>query len=176
MNGVRIMNEPRTARRLRAAARACAIVGALGSVATYARAETIEFDLPPGLACEFGLHIEIRNPQDTREFKDKNGNVVRILSAGRGAALSFTNAETGAQLSVRPNGSVTWQTSIDPDGTWRVASTGHNVVILFPSDVPEGPSTKQYVGRLVYTVDAAGVFRQQSFSGRTVDICAALSS
>jgi len=29
---------------------------------------------------------------------------------------------------------------------------GHNVLILFPSDVPAGPSTTLYVGRVVFTV------------------------
>jgi len=169
------MTESRTARRLLNTTTALALLGALGAVPSLAQAQPIVFDLPPGLGCEFRLLIEVRNPQDTREFKDKNGNVVRILSAGRGAALSFTNADTGAQFSVRPNGSVTWQTSIDPNGTWRVASTGHNVVVLFPTDVPAGPSTKQYVGRLVYTLDSEFNFTLESFSGRTVDICAALA-
>ncbi|MFN8490788.1 MAG: hypothetical protein U0350_24565 [Caldilineaceae bacterium] len=49
------------------------------------------------------------------------------------------------------------------------------MIILFPTDVPAGPSTTQYVGQVVYTVDAAGVFTLQQVSGQTTDICAALS-
>jgi len=77
---------------------------------------------------------------------------------------------------VQPNGSVT-HTTVNPDGSTTVADTGHNVVILFPTDVPPGPSTTQYVGRLVYTVSPPpdAVFTVQSFSGQTTDICAALS-
>jgi hypothetical protein len=56
-----------------------------------------------------------------------------------------------------------------------VDALGYNVIILFPTDFPAGPSTTLYVGRVVYTVDAAGVFRIQTHSGPTTDICAALS-
>ena len=37
------------------------------------------------------------------------------------------------------------------------------------------PSTTQYVGRIVYTVDESGVFTLVSTSGRSTDICAALA-
>jgi len=50
------------------------------------------------------------------------------------------------------------------------------VIILFPTDVPAGPSTTLYVGSVVYTVDrASGVFTVKTHSGTTTDICAALS-
>jgi hypothetical protein len=49
------------------------------------------------------------------------------------------------------------------------------VLILFPSDVPEGPSTTLYVGRVVFTIDDAGVFTVVSTSGKSTDICAELS-
>jgi hypothetical protein len=134
-------------------------------------------DLPAGLACpDFDLHIEIRGgTQVAKDFRDCNGNVVRTLNAGKCSALSFTNVQSGASLDTRPNGSVN-HTTLNRDGTQTVTATGHNVLILFPSDVPAGPSTTLYVGRLVYTVDTTGTFTVRKFSGDSSDICAALSS
>ena len=149
-----------------------AVLGS-GSPATAADSTTIE--LPPGLACDFGLSVEIRGGnQVMKEFVDKNGNVVRTLSAGTGSDLSFTNLSTGATFSLKANGSVT-HTTINPDGSSMVVATGHNVIILFPTDVPAGPSTTLYVGRVVFTVDSSGVFAVQQASGETTDICAVLS-
>jgi len=134
------------------------------------------FDLPAGVACPgFALHVEgSGDKRIERTFVDRNGNVVRLLAAGKGFALTFVNLSTGETLQLPSNGSVT-RTTVNVDGTVTVQSTGHNVLILFPSDVPAGPSTTQYVGRIVYTVDAQGVFTLQTTSGRATDICALLS-
>ena len=149
-----------------------AVLGS-GSPATAADSTTIE--LPAGLACDFGLSVEIRGGnQVMKEFVDKNGNVVRMLSAGKGSELLFTNLSTGATFSLKANGSVT-HTTVNPDGSSTVATTGHNVIVLFPTDVPAGPSTTLYVGRVVFTVDSSGVFTVQQVSGETTDICAVLS-
>jgi len=133
-------------------------------------------DLPAGEACAgFDLRIEVwANPNRVfREFTDRNGNAVRQLSAGKGNTLVFTNLDTGAQLQLRPNGAVE-HTVLNPDGTRLVTITGHNVLILFPTDVPAGPSTTQYVGRVVFTIDTNGVFTLESVSGTSTDLCAAL--
>jgi len=45
---------------------------------------------------------------------------------------------------------------------------------MMAPDVPAGPSTTLYVGRVVFTVDTSGVFTLQSVSGKSTDICAAL--
>ena len=105
---------------------------------------------------------------------DKNG-FVRTLSAGKGAALRFTNMDSGATLSLKPNGSVTHTTTYKPDNSSTVKVTGHTVLIFFPTDFPPGPSTTLYVGRVIYRVDAAGVWTLQEESGKKTDICAALS-
>jgi hypothetical protein len=144
---------------------------------TAARAAEPDFtiELGPGVACTgFALRIEgTGDKRMMREFTDADGRVVRTLSAGKGFSLTFTNVKTGARVSLRPSGSVSW-TRLNADGTATVASTGHNVVIFFPADEPAGPSTTLYVGRIVYTVDAEGVFTLRSVSGRTTDICALL--
>lgn len=135
-------------------------------------------DLPAGQACQtFDLRVEItQNPHRVfREFFDKNGNPVRVLTAGKGSQLSFSNLTTGAILSLKANGSVE-RKALKPDGTQTWTTTGHNVLILFPTDVPAGPSTTLYVGRVVFTVDGSEVFTLMSTSGKSMDICAALSS
>ena len=139
-------------------------------------ADVVVIDLPAGTACKsFDLHVEIRNNPNRvmREFKDRKGNVVRVLTAGKGNTLVFTNVETNEKVTLSPSGSVEHIT-LNRDGSQTWAVTGHNVLILFPTDVPAGPSTTLYVGRLVFTVDAKGVFTVQSASGTSTDICATL--
>ena len=135
------------------------------------------FTLPAGLACaDFDLTIEI-TPSDhyvIKEWTDEYGNPVRQITAGRGDDLEFINETTGATFSLMGNGSVS-HTTVNPDGSKTVSTEGHNVLILFPSDFPPGPSTKQYVGRVVYTIDPYEVWTLQKISGKTTDICAALS-
>jgi hypothetical protein len=66
--------------------------------------------------------------------------------------------------------------TFDPDGssTWR--TTGHNVLILFPSDIPAGPSTTLTVGQVVFTVGVDQIFTVLKVGGASTDICAALSA
>lgn len=134
--------------------------------------------LPAGLACNgFDLHYAGTggDHQVNRAFTDRNGNLVRVLTAGKGPSLTFTNGTTGASLTLPGNGSVI-QVVINADGSATVQSTGHTVLILFPTDIPAGPTTTLYIGRVVYTVDPNGVFSLQSSAGQTTDICAVLSS
>jgi hypothetical protein len=134
-------------------------------------------DLPAGLACaDFDLRVETwNNPNRVfKEFTDKNGNVVRLPSAGKGNTLACTNLLTNETLTLKANGSVE-HTAINPDGSQTVVDTEHNVVILFPTDVPAGPTTMLYVGRVVFTIDTQSVFTLQSVSGNSTDICTALS-
>jgi hypothetical protein len=150
---------------------ACLLAGLLSPISS-AIANDLVFD--PGQACEFGLKVEGSKPAEFKEFKDKDGNLVRLLSAGKGPALSFTNLSNKATLPLKANGSVT-QITFGSDGLQTWASTGHNILILFPSDIPAGPSTTLHVGRVVFTVDGKGVFTVQEVSGGQIDICAALS-
>lgn len=131
---------------------------------------------PAGVACAgFDLQVDIwNNPHRViREFSDKSGNAVRLLTAGKGSTLAFTNLTTQESFALRPNGSVEHVT-YNLDGSQAWTTTGHNVLILFPTDVPAGPSTTQYVGQVVFTVDPNGVFTLQSARGTATDICAAL--
>ena len=171
------ITERRKTRNLALRVAALALASALPvATAATASAQELVLDLPAGVACDFALHVEgTGDNRITREFTDEDGNVVRILSAGKGFDLTFTNVGTGKTFELPSNGSV-MRTTINADGTATVENTGHNVLILFPTDVPAGPSTTLYVGRLVYTVDLnTGVFTLQSTSGPTTDICALLT-
>ena len=157
---------------------AVAAAGAVGAGTAAAGPPTpgapVEDEIPAGIACaDFDLRIEgTGGLRVDRTFVDRDGEVVRTLSTGTGSALTFTNLSTGASVSFSSTGAVQ-RTQISPDGTTTVTTTGSSVLILFPTDVPAGPSTTLYVGRVVFTVDAAGVFTLVSTSGRSTDICAA---
>jgi hypothetical protein len=167
----------RKARHLVAGVTALAL-GSAVAVATAAPASAAELDikLPAGTACTFELRIQgSGDKRIMRTFTDQNGEVVRLLSAGKGFDLTFTNTSTDESISFPSNGSVE-RTTVNADGTNTVQATGHNVVIFFPTDVPAGPSTTLYKGRLVYTVTPPdNVFTFVSSSGPTTDICALLA-
>ena len=141
----------------------------------FAATADFSIDLDAGVACA-GFPLRIEGSGDKRimrEFTDRNGQVVRMLSAGKGFSLTFTNVKTGSSIMLPSNGSVS-RTRVNADGTTIVDSTGHNVVIFFPTDIPRGPSTTLYVGRIVSTVDTHDVFTLRSVSGKTPDLCALL--
>jgi hypothetical protein len=157
------------------------VVAALASTTVFAvsanAAIAAEHDqvFPAGIACDFELAVDIAgSDQHEHTFVDANGNPVRMLSAGVGSQLTFTNLSNDATIALPANGAVT-NTVFNADGSQTVTVTGHNVLILFPTDVPAGPSTTLYVGRVVFTVGVDGVFTLQSTSGTATDICAALS-
>jgi hypothetical protein len=153
--------------------------GVLGLASGAAAQPTV---FPAGVACQFELALSVTPAAQrvVRVFSDKDGHPIRYLFAGKGAILSFTNTHTGVTQTYRTGGSVE-QVTPNPDGTQTWVSTGHEGLILYPTDsgvdgVP-GPSTILYIGRIVFTVDPAHDFFYgvQSFTGRSIDICAALS-
>lgn len=156
---------------------AMVMVAANPGISFAQKAESPEpqvFDVPAGLGCEFELRIaQTGGNLILKEFYDRDGNKLRILQAGKGFDLVLTNLDTGKRLTLPTPGSV-MSTRLNADGTQTVSSTGHNLVVLFPTDVPAGPSTVLYIGRLVYLVNTSGAFIVQSFNGRTRDICAEL--
>ncbi|MBL8343514.1 MAG: hypothetical protein JNL30_18740 [Rubrivivax sp.] len=135
-------------------------------------------DLPAGLACPgFDLRLEVRGGlQQNRLFTDRAGNPVRFIAAGRGSQLTLINLASGSSLTLRPNGAVS-NVVFNPDGTQTLSATGHNLIIMFPTDNPAGPTTVQYIGRVLLTVSADGsnMFTFRQVSGTRNDICALLS-
>jgi hypothetical protein len=155
------------------AAAGLALLSAVGSQADAAD-QTLTFGA--GEACAFPLQIDSTGgPQVNKTFEGRDGSL-RILSAGKGSDLVFTNlADPTHTYALSGNGAASW-TRIDASGAARFTVTGHNVLIYFPTDVPAGPSTTLVVGREDVSVDlATSQFTLLSRSGRTVDICAALT-
>lgn len=150
--------------------------GAIAGAAPAMAQEPYDFTLPAGEGCDFELGFKATGGKlITRDFVDKDGNLVRSITAGKGTVNTYTNIETGKSISINTAGSVK-RTVVNDDGTLTVTATGHNGLILFPTDVPAGPSTVQYTGRIVYTIDPkTGVFTLVSTSGRSIDVCDALS-
>ena len=137
--------------------------------------------VPAGEGCSFRLLIEATNSNATiRIFKDKNGDVVRTITAGRGYTLTYSRLDANdnpvKSLSIRPTGSVQKETTA-PDGTKTITATGSNGLVLFSTDLPAeaAPSAVQYNGRIVYTIGPDGTFTLLSTSGTRTDICAALT-
>ncbi|MGF9648768.1 hypothetical protein AAIH32_12370 [Pseudarthrobacter oxydans] len=167
----------------RALAPAALAAAALVAPAPAALADESIF-VPKGLGClDFNITLSSTGGNlHTKEFYDADGNVVRSITAGKGVLLTYTNSGTdpdnpvnGESITFRTDGSVT-EIVKNPDGTLTYTATGHNGLILFPSDVPAGPTSTQYVGRIVFNVDpATGVFTLVSTSGKATDICAALA-
>ena len=132
------------------------------------------FDLPAGMACTaFAVRIELWAPDHrvNRTFTDRNGNL-RVLNAGQGNTLVFTNLTSGAKLTVPTNGSVEHIANL-PDGTQRWTVTGHNAIFWFPSDSPPGPATIVYSGRVRFSIDpATGASTLLGVpSGTSFDVC-----
>jgi len=154
----------------------CAITAALGWAGTTTANAQADFttSFPSGVACDFELGLAGSGANfHTREFFDKNGDRIRLITAGRGYALTFTNVDTSATFSTRSNGSVQHE-AFNADGSSTIVSTGHSILILFPTDVPAGPSTTLYIGRVVFTNDGNTNFVLLENNGTATDICAAL--
>lgn len=131
-------------------------------------------DYPAGVACTFPLRVSssaglVREHQ----FVDRSG-ADRSITVTTGIAYTNTNLSNGKSLTIDARGSVL-RTTVK-DGIATVTATGQTGIILFPTDVPAGPSTTVYRGRLVFTIDlATGVFTIVSSTGTSLDVCAALS-
>ena len=162
-------------RRL-AAIMAATVIAAVGLVTPASAAATLwTATFAAGDVCSFPLTVSGTgdSPKVYREFKDRHGNVRAIFSAGKGQALTYTNADTMKTFSTPANGAGSW-TVYNRDGSQIIRLFGHNVVLLFPTDV-DGPSAWLYSGLVVIKVDAAGVWKVVKQSGRKINICARLT-
>ena len=136
----------------------------------------------PASAQEFnnicpGITVNIEGTagnQKEHVLTDKDGNRVTLLTGTSGSVV-FTNVTSGEgeTFTLRSRGTAI-RTTENSDGTSTVEVSGHFVLALFPEDVPAGPSTTLYEGRVVYT-DAATTDTLVETRGKQTDICAALS-
>ncbi len=63
-----------------------------------------------------------------------------------------------------------------PDGSSLNVLTGHNVLFLFPTEVPAGPSTTLVTGQVVFRASPTNDFTVVESHGTSRDLCADLSS
>jgi hypothetical protein len=137
--------------------------------AGHTAASSFTLNFPAGEACSFALEIS-GTGGNNKVHHEGNG---MIVSAGTGSALTFSG--DGNSVSFSSNGGA-MLTRMNPDGSYTLQMTGHNVLILFPTDTPAGPSTTLIVGRATVSVSADGTYTVLRSSGRQVDICARLAS
>lgn len=144
--------------------------------ATHGEEPSFTVDLPAGAGCSFPLRLESSSGKvRTISFTTENGQPGRIISVKTGVVLTYTNLATEESVSIKTSGSVTSAVPIDGVTELRTA-TGHNGLILFPDDVPNGPTTTQYNGKIVYTFNTQTFFIEVvETSGKATDICAELS-
>ena len=100
---------------------------------------------PAGTVCDFGVTISGTGSKVLVKTFD-NGVVIE---SGKGTLLTVTNNEANTSVTFESNGTVTRRVP-NGDGTFTVSATGHNLIGLFPTDVPAGPSLNLYTGRDVH--------------------------
>src|SRR3954447_16059613 len=105
-------------KRMSVAAAVALTTTALAASADAALAAPFHDEFDPGVACTFGLAVDGAggDKRVERTFVDADGNPVRILSAGVGSQLTFTNLSNDATVALRANGAVQ-QTVFNPDGS-----------------------------------------------------------
>ena len=151
-----------------------------GEVGSAAAVDKHDATLPEGLACaDFGLGLDFgEDSRNLREFTDASGNPVRAILAGRAGSVTLTRLDaegedTDITLTVGAKGSK-WNIVFNSDGSQTITTSGHLVFFIFPTDVPPGPSSTLYIGRVVFIQH--GTFSEVlSHEGSTTDLCAALS-
>jgi hypothetical protein len=131
--------------------------------------------IPAGQGCAFELKLEGGAfPPERHSFTDRNGNKITVL-AGKSGATTWTNTKTGKSVTFTSRGTALRVTQTSPTSQ-ILEFSGHAGLVLFPTDVPAGPSTTQMTGRLVLSFDPTTgdtvVLKQE---GQQTDVCAALS-
>ena len=128
---------------------------------------------PAGLACDFAVTTEdvISNEYDTTFPPDANGDVMTLVT---GRLISrVTNVETTESITLNASGP--GPIVSHSDGSVTATVHGPSFLILFPGDMPSGPSFVVNYGRYVVDITPDGQFIVQSQTGRQFDVCAALS-
>jgi len=114
--------------------------------------------------------------QALRLTRVKDG-VIYTVTSGSGTTITFNALDKKGNIvksvTFDTKGSVTKTTTSGDTTTFQV--TGFGTLLLFPTD-PGGPSTTVYNGKVTFTLAADGTLVSTVVnSGRTFDICAALS-
>jgi hypothetical protein len=133
---------------------------------------TIPF--PAGYACVFPLTLEQwDNKTQTRDFTDRQGNK-HSVSSGKGHDFRMTNTANGKSTTQKAQNFEQDIVTYSNGSQWY-STNGAILIIMFPTDVPAGPSTTYYYGEteLYIAVDGVGTLKPPRTYAR--DICAELS-
>jgi hypothetical protein len=160
---------------LRALVSAALLAGLTLLAPPAANAEEIFGPYPACPNFEVSLSISGGN-QALRLTRVKDG-VIYTVTAGSGTTITFNAVDKKGNIlksvTFDTKGSVTKTTTSGDLTTYQV--TGFGTLLLFPTD-PGGPSTTVYNGKSTFTLAADGTLVSTVVnSGRTFDICAALS-
>ncbi|HET9645677.1 MAG TPA: hypothetical protein VFP68_20500 [Burkholderiaceae bacterium] len=152
----------------------CLPLLALAAAAGPALADFQELvTFPAGVACQFELKVE-GDGSGVRVNKVPGGGRWTSISAGTGSDLKLTNVSNGSWITLEGNGAVNLTRPSD-NGSYISTLTGHNIVFMYPTDTPAGPSTTLYIGSVTLRIDSVGNSTIVSSSGRKRDLCAELS-
>ena len=151
-------------------------VGSLSADAQPTPVDAPDFTVPfdAGVACNFPLTIEGSGARlYSREFTDKHG-LLNTEVMGMGFAFRFTNIANGKSASQKSQDA--HQHTIQyPDGSQKITTDGAVLIVMFPTDIPAGPSTVYYNGHTVLNLTAEGVGTLELPHAHARDICAELS-
>jgi hypothetical protein len=128
--------------------------------------------VPAGLVCTFPVEADpVRQDLAVRYHYDEAGNPDGYQVKGVLIA-QITNLDTGA--SVQRNISSFGTVLYNPDGSWEAVVTGPFLVFFVTGDNPSN-QLLLFSGRTVLRGDPSGAKTLVSESGRTEDLCRALS-
>jgi hypothetical protein len=133
----------------------------------------LDANFPAGVACAgfpVSVHVEM-DKTSSKLFFDKDGNPIRAQATGD-LVLTVSNAATGESRTLNVSGAT--HITFEPDRI-ELTLTGHGLLILFPTDVPPGPSTTLTTGQMTFAVTPDGVFTLLSTVGNVTDLCAELA-
>ena len=134
---------------------------------------SITFDA--GLACPgFPLTIDGSGAKlSVREFTDDDG-LLHAVYAGKGYNFRLTNATSGKSVFQKSQGAQQ-ENIFYPDGSLKQTDNGAVLLVMFPTDIPAGPSTRYINGHTVLNIASDGVGTLEPLRGHVRDICAELS-
>ena len=129
--------------------------------------------IPAGVNCDFAVEWDVTAGNTTNQivFERSNGDIL-IRQAGR-QLVTVTNLDTEESITLR--GGFRTDFLLHPDGTADFTLAGTVLVGFFPTDVG-GPGQLFIRGLARITGDADFNFFSFDLSGRSTDVCAALSA
>jgi outer membrane lipoprotein-sorting protein len=141
---------------------------------------TAQDTLGPFPACKnFDVSFSSTSGNQAIRLERLKDGVFFTITAGSGTIITFNAVDPKTKeilnsVTFDTKGSVTKTTTINGLTTFQV--TGFGTLLLFEGTDKDGPSTTVFNGKVTFTLDADGnQVGDVVNSGRTFDICAALS-